>query len=58
MPLCWHLDDLVPTIFWSGGAIEEARVIGTALCVVQPPGQIWMSLEVSVVGESDSGWHL
>lgn len=50
------LNDLVPTIFWGGGAIEEARLVGAALGIAEPPRQVWVSLEVGVVGDRDGGW--
>lgn len=52
---CWYLNDLAPTIFWSGGAVEEARLVGAALGVAEPPRQVWVSLEVGMVGDWDSG---
>lgn len=53
---CWYLNDLASTIFWGGGAIEEARLVGAALGIAEPPRQVWVSLEVGVVGDRDGGW--
>lgn len=52
----WYLDDLASAICWGGGAIEKARLVGAALGVAEPPGQVWVSLEVGVVGDRDGGW--
>lgn len=52
---CWYLNDLVSTIFWGGSAIEEARLVGAALGIAEPPRQVWVSLEVGVVGDRDGG---
>lgn len=52
----WYLNDLVSTIFWGGGAIKEARLVGVALGIAEPPRQVWVSLEVGVVGNRDRGW--
>jgi hypothetical protein len=52
----WHLNDLAPPIFWGGGAIQEARVVGAALSIAEPPGQVRMSLEVGMVGDVNGGW--
>ena len=41
---CWYLNDLVSTIFWGGGAIEEARLVGAALGIAEPPRQVWAFL--------------
>ena len=51
----WYLNDLVSTIFWGGSAIEEARLVGAALGIAEPPRKVWVSLEVGVVGDRDGG---
>lgn len=53
---CWYLNDLASAVFWGGAPVEEARVAGAALGIAEPPRQVWVSLEVGVVGDRDSGW--
>lgn len=54
-PPGWYLDDLAAAILWGGAPVEEAGVVGAALGVAEPPRQVWVSLEVSVVGDRDRG---
>lgn len=52
---CGYLNDLAAAIFWGGAPVEEAGVVGAALGIAEPPGQVWVALEVGVVGDRDSG---
>lgn len=56
VPAGRYLNDLASAIFWGGATVEEAGVAGAALGIAQPPRQIWVALEVGVVGDRDSGW--
>lgn len=53
---CRYLNDLASAVFWGGAPVEEAGVAGAALGIAEPPRQVWVSLEVGVVGDGDSGW--